>query len=78
LQVHIEALQARVVAGEAVDADQLIRLNSEHRRLLSALHKKAEVNKPAASTSLHDYIAEHYGKATDAAEADEPEGAEAP
>jgi hypothetical protein len=72
LQLRIEQLQVRVVRGEDVSADEVIRLSSEHRRLLTALTGKAEKAKPAASTSLHDYIAEHYGRATDAAEADEP------
>ena len=34
LQVHVETLQARIVAGQDVDGDMLIRLTSEHRRLL--------------------------------------------
>jgi hypothetical protein len=72
LQLRIEQLQGRIVLGEDVSADEVIRLSSEHRRLLTSLRTKAEASRPAASTSLHDYIAEHYGKATDAAEADEP------
>jgi hypothetical protein len=61
LQVHIEALQARVLAGQDVDADQLIRLNSEHRRLLSALHKKAEASKPDAPRAIDQYLRDKYG-----------------
>jgi hypothetical protein len=61
LQVHIEALQARIVAGQDVDADQLIRRNSEHRRLLSALHKKAEASKPAGQDPLAAHLQAKYG-----------------
>lgn len=48
LQVRIEQLQAEAVEGRDVDADdRLIRLSSEHRRLLAALRTKAAKNKPA-------------------------------
>jgi hypothetical protein len=41
LQLRIEQLQGRIVQGEDVDADQIIRLASEHRRLLSQLSGRA-------------------------------------
>jgi hypothetical protein len=64
LQVHIEQQQARIVAGEAVDVDQLIRLNSEHRRLLGALNKKADAIKPAGPT-LADFLAQRAARVED-------------
>ena len=58
LQVAIEGMQARIVGGDqGVDPDQIIRLSSEHRRLLSQLGKKVETNKPAGPTSLHELLA---------------------
>jgi hypothetical protein len=38
LQIQIERIQADIVAGlRVVDSDEVIRLSSEHRRLLTAL-----------------------------------------
>jgi hypothetical protein len=45
LQIYAEEQQARAIAGQDVGADELIRLNSEHRRLLGALGKRAEAVK---------------------------------
>jgi hypothetical protein len=50
LQLRIEQMQAAIVAGDDVDADQVIRLSSEHRRLLTSLRRKAEQHKPAPPT----------------------------
>jgi hypothetical protein len=65
LQVFTERQQARVVSGEDVDADQLIRLNSEHRRLLGALHKKEATKRESsdAVAELQDYLAQSGGNA---------------
>jgi hypothetical protein len=41
-----EAIQARIVAGEAVDVDEAVRLASEARRILSSLKGKATKNAP--------------------------------
>jgi hypothetical protein len=72
LQLEVESLQARIVRGDAVDADAAIRLSSEHRRLLSGLQGRAAQNKPAAP-NLAEYLAVHYNsEPADAAEADEP------
>jgi hypothetical protein len=49
LQLRLEQLQARIVRGDDVSADEAIRLSSEHRRLLSLLRGKAEANKPTDS-----------------------------
>lgn len=52
LTLRAEQLQAAVVRGEPVDADTLIRLSGEARRLLSSIPKR-EAPKPA----LQDYLA---------------------
>jgi hypothetical protein len=57
MQLRIEQLQARIVEGHDVDADQIIRLSSEHRRLLTTLRTKAGRNKPnAAPDHLDEYL----------------------
>jgi len=56
LQVRIEQLDGREVA-----ADEIIRLSSEHRRLLTALRSRATKAKPAGP-GLQDYIREKYGE----------------
>jgi hypothetical protein len=56
LTLRAEQLQAAVVRGEAVDDDQLIRLSSTARRLLTAISAKAAKRKPPAPT-LQDHIA---------------------
>jgi hypothetical protein len=38
LQIKIEQMQAAIIGGTDVDADQIIRLSSEHRRLLATSH----------------------------------------
>jgi hypothetical protein len=57
MQLRIEQLQAAIVEGRDVDADQIIRLSSEHRRLLTSLRGKAAENKPPAGPSLDDLFA---------------------
>ncbi len=49
LQFRIEQLQGQIVQA---DADQVIRLSSEHRRLLSSLRLRADANKPAGDAAL--------------------------
>jgi hypothetical protein len=56
MQLRIEQLQAAIVEGRDVGADQIIRLSSEHRRLLTSLRGKADKRKPAGPT-LADYVA---------------------
>jgi len=56
MQLRIEQLQTAIVEGADVDADQIIRLSSEHRRLLTTLRGKAGKNKPAGPT-IADYVA---------------------
>jgi hypothetical protein len=68
LQVRIEQLDGREVA-----ADEIIRLSSEHRRLLTALRSRATKAKPAAP-GLQDYIREKYGEPEST---EESEGADA-
>lgn len=80
LQLRIEQLQAEVVQGRDVDADdRLIRLSSEHRRLLGALRGKAESRKVAGPTALQEYLAARAAAQADDANADsavEPETAD--
>ena len=59
LQLEIERLQAAVLKGDATDADMVIRLSSEHRRLLTSL-RKAEKRKPSPIDDLDTYLAENY------------------
>jgi hypothetical protein len=47
MQLRIEQLQAAIVEGRDVSADEIIRLSSEHRRLLTSLRGKVAKNKPA-------------------------------
>jgi hypothetical protein len=56
LSLSAELMQADVVNGKAVDADNLIRLSSEVRRILDALAAKAGKRKPAKPT-LTQYLA---------------------
>jgi hypothetical protein len=55
LSLSAELMQADVVNGKVVDADNLIRLSSEVRRILDAM--KAGKRKPAAGPSVDDLFA---------------------
>jgi len=70
LQLRLEQLQGEIVEGRDVSVDEIIRLSSEHRRLLSSLRGKATKNKPTGATALQDYLARRAAQASDA-----PEGA---
>jgi hypothetical protein len=61
MQLRIEQLQAAIVEGLDVDADQIIRLSSEHRRLLTTLRGKVGKNKPRHDP-LTAHIAAKYGR----------------
>jgi hypothetical protein len=56
LAIQSEVLQAAVINGEAVDADNMIRISSEVRRILDALAEKASKRKPSTPT-LTEYLA---------------------
>ena len=58
MQIRIEQLQAAIVEGRDVDADQIIRLSSEHRRLLNTLRAKAGQRQPDGP-SVEDLFAVH-------------------
>jgi hypothetical protein len=58
MQLRIEQLQAAIVEGREVDADQIIRLSSEHRRLLTTLRGKAGQRQPDGP-SVEDLFAVH-------------------
>jgi hypothetical protein len=57
LQLKIEQMQAAIIEGRDTDADQIIRLSSEHRRLLATLKGKADKAKPAPDDALQRYLA---------------------
>ena len=58
LAVYIERLQRDIVEGRDVSADEVVRLSSEHRRLLTSLRKKAAATKPAGPTNLAELLAQ--------------------
>lgn len=57
LQLRIEQMQSAIVDGRDVNGDELVRLSSEHRRLLTSLRAKAAKAKPPPPTSLHELLA---------------------
>jgi hypothetical protein len=62
VQIQCEELQRALVEGSDVDSDMLIRLSSEHRRLLAGLGAKAEKAKPSGPT-LADFLAARAAQA---------------
>jgi hypothetical protein len=74
LQLQIEQMQGLIIGGQDVDADQVIRLSSEHRRLLATLKSKADKATPAPSDVLQRYLAENYGEHSDEDIPDETPG----
>ena len=57
VQIQCEELQRALVEGRDIDSDMLIRLSSEHRRLLAGLGAKAIKNKPAGGPSIDELFA---------------------
>jgi hypothetical protein len=57
LTLAAEQIQADVAAGRPIDADALVRVSSEARRILETLRSKATANKPTGPT-LADYLAQ--------------------
>ena len=58
LQLEAERMQAAIVRGEAVDADQLIRVSSTSKRLLNIIaDKTGKRDQAAAGPSLLDIFA---------------------
>jgi hypothetical protein len=53
ITLQAELLQARIVRGEVVSADELIRLSSEARRILSSLRKRVP---PVRPPTLAEYL----------------------
>lgn len=62
LTVRAEMMQTELSNGVAVDADDMIRISSEARRVVDALKTRA-ARKPAATPSLQDYLANRAGDA---------------
>lgn len=54
--------------GRDVDAHQIIRLSSEHRRLLESLRVKASKNAPTGTTPLANYLASKAAQTPEPAE----------
>jgi hypothetical protein len=64
LSLSAELMQAQIVNGISVNADDLIRLSSEVRRILDAIAEKAAgKRKPAAAPDIHEYVATNYATA---------------
>ena len=55
IMLRAEQLQAGIVNGEAVDADELIRLASEARRIVAGLHRRA-AEQPPPQPTLREYL----------------------
>jgi len=58
LAIKGEQMQAAIINGDAINADDLIRLSSEVRRILAEIAGKAGKRKPTGPT-LSQYLAEH-------------------
>ena len=56
IAMQIERLQQAIVMGGDVNVDAIVRLNSEHRRLLTGLRARAAKAKPAGP-SIEDLFA---------------------
>lgn len=69
LQVQSEKLQARIVNGDDVPSDDVIRVSSECRRILDALNAKTGTRGPKPGASLDDHIARRLGERVQADEA---------
>jgi hypothetical protein len=57
IQIRCEELQLELVEGRDIDPDMLIRLSSEHRRLMAGLGARADKSKPAAGPSIDELFA---------------------
>jgi hypothetical protein len=58
LAIQGEVMQAAIINGEPINADDLIRLSSEVRRILDAIAEKAGERKSAAAVpTIHDHAA---------------------
>lgn len=58
LAVHAEELQARIIRGELVDADDVIRSANASARLLASLRTKAQARKPTVPALRDRLVAE--------------------
>jgi hypothetical protein len=67
-----ERLQADEIAGTKVDADALVRVSSEARRLLATIRAKGAKNRPVGP-DLQSYLAQEYPKTDTGPADDEPE-----
>jgi hypothetical protein len=67
LVLATERLQAEIASGQPVEADALVRVNSEARRAVSALRARTAKNKPAPPSILD--IAAELAAETDGVEA---------
>jgi hypothetical protein len=75
LQIQAEQMQEAIVRGEIIDADQLIRVSSTSKRILSAISARAAQSKPTGP-DLHSYLSSRYGSSEPAeavADVDESE-----
>jgi hypothetical protein len=73
LALKMELLQADLVAGKEVDADQLIRLAGTSKRALAAVTATAVERKPGSET-LPEYLARKAAERDALLETDEDDG----
>ena len=66
-----ERIQHDVIAGAQIDADELVRVSSEQRRVLGLLRARAAKTKPSGATALQEYLASRSAQAVEAPEANE-------
>jgi hypothetical protein len=64
LTLRAEQMQADMVRGEIVDADELVRVSSESRRVLAAIRrtKRATTHQEPPTETLREYLATNYPK----------------
>lgn len=54
--VETERMQAAIVRGEDVDAEQLVRLSNTLARMMNTLRAKAKLAKASQRTDLSEYL----------------------
>ena len=73
ITLRAEQLQAQIIdptPGVQVDGDEIVRLSSECRRLLTTLRAKAAKNKPNGAAALQDFLARKAAQAAPEAATD--------
>jgi hypothetical protein len=63
--MYLDRIDADIIQGRDVNSDTVIRLSSEHRRLLERIGVKAEKTKPSGGPTLADFLAQRAARAED-------------